>query len=438
MKQEDRDRAEFLSNNPEVAASLMRQLENERRPIEGLICGKGGVPKPCLANAIIFLREDPEWQGVLAYNEFSLRVVAKRPAPWQTSAGANWSDYDDSRTAEWLQHHGVMVTSAVAAEAVQTVAKSSAFHPVRDYLKRLKWDGTPRIGTWLITYMGAEDTPLIRAIGECWLIAACARIFRPGCQSDYTLLLEGSQGIGKSSALRVLAGDEWFTDHLSDLGDKDSRIELHGRWIIEISELDRVRRGERERVKAFLTARFDQFRLPYGRRAESVPRSCAFAATTNDDSPFSDETGNRRFWPVRCSTIDVAGLQHDRDQFWAEAYFLYQADTIWWLDTTELNEAATNEQNERYEGDPWDDVILEWCSNPRRRSESGEPCISEPYKVTIADVLVHAIGKSLKEISQMDRNRVSRCLIHDSWKRKQDRTRGPHRGKHFFWKYDID
>jgi putative DNA primase/helicase len=136
----------------------------------------------------------------------------------------------------------------------------------------LAWDEVPRIERWLTTYLGAEDTVFNRAIGERWLISAVARIFQPGCQADHTLLLEGPQGIRKSTALRTLAGDEWFTDHISELGSKDSRIELHGKWIIEHPELDRIRRGELERVKAFLTSRIDNFRLPYGRRSEAVPR----------------------------------------------------------------------------------------------------------------------------------------------------------------------
>jgi putative DNA primase/helicase len=133
----------------------------------------------------------------------------------------------------------------------------------------------------------------------------------PGCQVDHTLLIEGPQGIQKSKSLRTLAGDEWFADHISGFGTKDSRIELAGKWIFEFSEL-RVRRGEIERVKAFLTARTDHFRLPYSRRAEDVPRSCVFAASVNDETSLTDETGNRRFWPVKCGVIDVDGIGKDR------------------------------------------------------------------------------------------------------------------------------
>jgi putative DNA primase/helicase len=208
-----------------------------------------GKPRACLANAIAALRYDQEWAGVLAYNEFSLYTVTKKPAPWQQRAGQNWSDYDDSRAAEWLQHQGILVNSKVAGEAAQTVARDNGFHPVREYLQSVVWDRKPRVDTWLTTYLGVPNTPYSRAVGRRWLVSGVARILRPGCQADHTLLTEGAQGIRKSSALRALASDEWFTDHISDLGSKDSRIELHGKWIIELAELDKLRHGELERGK---------------------------------------------------------------------------------------------------------------------------------------------------------------------------------------------
>jgi predicted P-loop ATPase len=304
---------------PDISALMIRNQE--------------GSPKALLANAITALRYDPAWWGVLAFNEFSLYVVTKKSAPWKKEAGRNWTDYDDSMCADWLQHAGILVSSKVAGEAVQTVARENSFHPVKDYLTGLEWDGTGRLDQWLVSYLGAEDTPFVRASGARWLISAVARIFRPGCQVDHTLLLEGPQGIRKSTALRVVAGDDWFTDHISHLGSKDSRIELHGKWILEIGELDRIRRGELESVKAFLTARTDHFRVPYGRRAEDVPRSCVFAASTNDQTPLTDESGNRRFWPVECGHINISALIRDRNQLWGEAYKRYQDGAPWWLDT---------------------------------------------------------------------------------------------------------
>jgi predicted P-loop ATPase len=397
-----------------------------------------GKPKACLANAIAAFRYDPEWSGVLAYNEFSLYTVTKRAAPWQQKAGQNWTDYDDSRAAEWLQHQGILVNSKLAGEAAQTVARENCFHPVRDYLEGMKWDKQPRIDNWLTVYLGTPNTPFNRAIGRRWLVSAVARIFRPGCQADHTLLIEGPQGARKSSALRALAGDELFTDHISDLGSKDSRIELHGKWIIELAELDKLRHGELERVKAFLTARTDHFRAPYNRRAEDVPRSCVFAGTTNSDAPLTDETGNRRFWPVRCGELDVDGLQRDRDQLWTETYKAFQDGAVWWLETRELDALARQEQDERYEPGVWDEVILPWLDGPKQRYETDggaqlpiEPFTSTADRVSITDVLVHCIGKPIDRHAQADRNQVQRCLKHNGWIRKQA-TRGTERGQWFY------
>jgi putative DNA primase/helicase len=406
---------------------------------ELLIRTQEGNPKALLANAITILRYHPQWENVLAFNEFSLYVATKKPAAWQKQAGRNWTDYDDSMCADWLQHESILVTSRVAAEAVQTVARENAFHPVKDYLNGLEWDRKPRLDHWLTTYLGAEASPFTSAVGSRWLISAVARIFQPGCQVDHTMLLEGPQGIRKSTALRVLASDEWFADHISELGSKDSRIELHGKWILEMSEMDRVRRGELERVKAFLTARTDHFRVPYGRRAEDVPRTCVFAASVNDETPLTDETGNRRFWPVRCGSINIPALTRDRDQLWAEAYKRYRDGVVWWLDSDELNKLAKAEQEERYDLDIWHETIMDWANDPKQRFEKDgasqlpiEPFISVAGCVTVTDVLVHAIGRELERCTQTDKNRVARCLTHEGWKRKQDRSRTASRGNWFY------
>ncbi len=409
-----------------------------------LICrqNKGGAPQPLplLANAITAFRQAPEWKGVLGFNEFSLQVVTRRPTPWGKQVSSRWIDVDDSLATEWLQREGgIFVSSNTVAEAVQTVARENGFHPVRDYLKSLVWDEVPRIDTWLMDYLGCTDSQFIRTAGSRWLISAVARIFRPGCQADHVLLLEGPQGIRKSSALRALVGDEMFADHIADLGSKDSRLDLLGKWVIEMSELVSMRRGEIERVKAFLTARADHFRPPYGRRAVDVPRQNVFAASTNDGQPFGDATGNRRFWPVRCGDVDVASIERDRGQLWAEAYQRYRQGEAWWLDTPELNLLARQEQEERYEPGVWDDIILEWVEDPHQRADLSSGVTipitpwygSEPNKVTISDILIHAIGKDKDRLTQADRNQVARCLTHDGRLPKQDRG-GSNRGKWFY------
>ena len=185
----------------------------------------------------------------------------------------------------------------------------------------------------------------------------------------------------------------------------------------------------------------DRSRPPYGRHLIEVPRESVFAGTVNHDDYLKDETGGRRFWPVRCGAINIEKLAELRDQLWAEAYQRYRDGAPWWLDSAELNDAATAEQAKRYDPGVWDDVILEWIEDPVQRMESaggeGEvipltPFDSTSERVTITDILLHAIGKPLDRLTQADRNQAQRCLVHHGWTRKQDRSRGNLRGKWFY------
>jgi predicted P-loop ATPase len=197
-----------------------------------------------------------------------------------------------------------MVSVEVAGQAVQTAARDHHFHPVKAYLQGLRWDGVERLERWLSTYVGADDTDYARADGSRWLISAVARIFRPGAKAD-CLILEGPQGIRKSTALRTIAG-EYFTDGLADLGSKDAAMQTRGVWIIELSELDSHAEGAG--IKAFMSRTTDRFRPPYGMRLVESPRQCIFAGTVNHGTYLRDETGGRRFRPVVCGRIDVEGL----------------------------------------------------------------------------------------------------------------------------------
>jgi predicted P-loop ATPase len=405
-----------------------------------LLVTAGGEPKALLANAVMLLRHASEFAGVLSFDEFSLQVAAARKAPWSESiAGAIWTDDDDTRAACWLQRQGVTVSSKVAAEAVQTVAKENRFHPIKRYLESLSWDQSPRLDTWLAEYLGAENSALHSAIGAKWMISGCARIYQPGCQADHTLLLEGPQGARKSTTLRTLAGDEYFADHLSDLGSKDSRIELLGRWIIEMSEFT-SRRSELER-KSFLTSRADSFRAPYERRARLVPRTCIFAATSNDPVPLTDESGGRRYWCVTVGKIDIEKLRADRDQLWAEAHTRYLAGESWYPDSLEFQAALTTSQAARYQEGPHDEAILAWLENPQPRQFNNHidrnslSFDSTPERVTLIDVLIHAVGMAQHAIAQKDQYPVIRCLRHAGWKNKQIRIAGTRRNVRF-WEKD--
>jgi putative DNA primase/helicase len=243
------------------------------------------------------------------------------------------------------------------------------------------------------------------------------------------LFLEGPQGTRKSAALKVLAGEPWFTDELPELGSKDAAIQLQGVWIVEVAELDAIGRAEVSRIKAFVTRTTDRFRPPYGRHTVEVPRQCVFA---NPDTYLRDETGNRRFWPLRCGTIDIAALAKDRDQLWAEAVTLYKHGAIWWIDDPALLAEAREEQDRRYQPDAWDAKIDRWLTHERSRVNTGfaghddwrevEVERATPLTdVSVGEVLEQALGIEPARWSKGDQMRVGTFLTRHAWERYQRR-----------------
>jgi predicted P-loop ATPase len=359
--------------------------------------------------------------------------------------GRAWEDADDIRTAEWLQLRGINVAPVVVSRAVGAVARELRIHPVRDWFDTLKWDGTPRIETWTSAYLGAEPTAFHHTIGALWLISAVARIYRTGVKADHMLILEGPQGARKSTAIKVLAGEEWFTDELPELGSKDAALHMQGVWIVEIAELDAIGRAEVSRIKAFLTRTTDRFRPPYGRYTVEVPRQCVFAGTVNPDTYLRDETGNRRFWPLRCGTIDIAALARDRHQLWAEAAHRFRAGAIWWIDDPALVEEAREEQDRRYQSDAWDDLIEHWLTHEIRTLSDGFPdygnsrteSVSRPEPlrdVSVGEILEEAIGLEPARWTRRDQTRVAAYLKANGWKREQVRI-GSGRNAPRVWRY---
>jgi predicted P-loop ATPase len=393
-----------------------------------LLVGKQGGVLALVANALTALRYAPEWQGVLHYNESSLATVANTTPPFEHAPEVPfiWRDDHDVLTAAWLQNEGIFVNKEIAGQAVQTVAREHPFHPIRDYLDSLKWDGINRLDDWLAFYLGAEPSGYMRAVGAKFLIGGAARIHKPGVKNDTCLILEGPQGTLKSTALRTLAGSDFFSDDIADLGSKDSVLQTRGVWIIELSELDAMTRGEASRVKAFMSRQVDRIRPPYGRRVIEAPRECIFAGTVNKDNYLKDETGGRRFWPVKCGAIKIPELGRDRDQLWAEACERLRLGETWWLDSEALVGAAAEEAQARYDADPWDGLISEWVEDPKQRfDESGHPVAelgSSRESVTVMDILIHCIGKRLDTWTQADQTRVARSLTSLKWERKQKRV----------------
>lgn len=262
----------------------------------------------------------------------------------------------------WLamdQRYRLQVSQELAWAVVEDTARVNAFHPVRDYLGGLKWDGTKRIDKWLVDYAQAEDTPYVRAVGRLLLVAAVRRVRKPGCKFDEMPVLENpTQGTNKSTALAILAvREEWFTDDLPLNAETKRVIEaLRGHWIVEAGELSGMKRGDIEHLKAMLSRRRDQARMAFGRLVSEAPRECVMVGTTNDEEYLKDQTGNRRFWPVRVGTFDLDRLLADRDQLWAEAAAMEAKGESIRLDPS-LWPAAEVEQAKRLTDDPWDERL---------------------------------------------------------------------------------
>jgi putative DNA primase/helicase len=409
-----------------------------------------GTPERNEANVITALSNDEAFAGVLMFDEFRQEILVARSLPWDAPSSSPvhrvWSDADDVRCAEWLQRREVNVPPVTVSRSVAAVARGIRIHPVRDYLTSLTWDGVARLENWTTTYLGAASTPLNGAFGSRWMISAVARIMRPGIKSDHMLILEGPQGGKKSSALKALAGEEWFTDELAEIGSKDAAQQMRGTWIIEIAELDAISRAEVSRIKAFLTRTTDRYRPPYERYVITVPRQCVFAGSVNPETYLRDETGNRRFWPIRCGVIDLDALQSDRDQLWAEAIARFQEGAIWWLDEPQLIELAKGEQERRYQADAWDAKIDRWLVFERHRvnhaygnyddwrDEEEVERTAPMNDVSVGEVLEGALGIEPAHWTRADQMRVTAYLKANGWERYQSRV-GTGRHSSREWRY---
>ena len=244
-------------------------------------------------------------------------MLMRRP-PWDGAGDfcpRSIRDDDFFMLAANLEYCDISVSKDTAADAAIRVAKEQSINPPREYLSRLRWDGTPRLDTWLTYYLGADEQPpeYLALVGSKWLIGAVSRVFDPGCKFDSVLILEGTQGIGKSMALRSLStfnGQDFFLDSVGDIRSKDTLMTMQGKLIVEIAELASFRKSENEEIKAFITRQVDEYRPPYGRTVLRRPRYFVLAGSTNEleEGYLTDDTGNRRYWPVKCGSIDAASV----------------------------------------------------------------------------------------------------------------------------------
>jgi hypothetical protein len=331
-----------------------------------------------------------------------------------------------------FQRFGLHATIQIVKEAVYTIANHHRFHPVRDHLDGLKWDGVPRIDQWLITYGGAEDTEYTRA--ALVLIAAARRVREPGCKFDEILVLENpEQGTNKSQALQVLAvKPEWFSDNLPlGVSAKETIEALSGHWILEISELQGMRKSDIDKVKAFASRSVDRARMAYGVTVIRAPRQCIIVGTTNSEKYLRDLTGNRRFWPVRVGRFDLDALQRDRDQLWAEAAAREASGASIRLPEA-LWPAAATEQAERMIENPFVSVLDHVLQEPREMV-NGEWVDGQPMqgKIAVEDVWAILQIRPVQR-SQQQYELMGNAMKQLSWERSRLREGGAGKRAYYY------
>ena len=355
----------------------IKNHKRARREASRLIVTETGKPLPLEANAILLLRSTEELQGLFALDEFRQQSVVTRQAPWEGEPAERYprdsTDADLAELLAWMHQRGVYLRGVGGVKtALVTVVNDAKFHPIRDYLSSLQWDGVPRLASGLHEYLGVQPIPgYTDRIFLKWMVSAVARVMRPGCMAKYVLHLEGPQDLGKSYAAQILGG-RWFTDDMSQLGTKDSSIQVGNAWIIELPELDSMSRADASSIKAFISRNVDRFRPPYGTHVVHQARQSVMITTHNPSGKtFKDETGAVRFWPVACTRVDKEALQRDRDQLWAEAAVLYATGERWWFAEGEEEsiQIALDQQAERselVEDHPWTEVLRDWVAERER------------------------------------------------------------------------
>ena len=318
---------------------------------------------------------DPRWQGRIRYNEF-----ARRPE----IDGAEITDGKEAELMLWLDEvYRLDVPISKVATVVNVVAERNSYHPVRDYLDALQWDGVERVPDVLCRYYGGKDHPLYRRISACWMVSSVARIYDPGCKVDSVVILAGNQGVGKSTGLRAMMPDPgWFSDAALDLDHKDALMKIHaGIWWYELAELADVGKKEVEKVKSFISESSDQFRPPYGRRVVTYARSVVFSGTTNAARFLKDPTGSRRFWPVETGGIDIEAIKRDRDQIWAESVVRFRRGDQWYLSRAD-GRTLQALSDEFQEVDSWEPLIAQFVEDLRGVKFSTSQLFDGPLQLT--------------------------------------------------------
>jgi predicted P-loop ATPase len=396
-------------------------------------------------NVLRALGHAPEWRDVLAFDSFAHRVVIQREIPRPPGSSDAPSprlprpldDNDVTAGLDWFHAHGmVQLKAGTLYSAMLLHAREHSFHPVLDFFDAVMAGEAPKeqpskindhridpelpaldpLSLLLTLGFGAQDTPLNRAIARASVISMVRRVRQPGCQQDHMPVLIGGQGLRKSSGLRALVGPDWFSDHLPNLRSKDARIQLQGRVLIEWSEMGALRGQSFETIKAFITARVDRFRPPYGRAAIDIERTVTFAGTSNAGDFLDDATGGRRFWPVDCASVDCEWISANRRLVWRLACEAEAAGEAHWITDSDLQDEVRERQADAQKPDPWQERVM--------RSAIDGMAIDSGFLSTVLQIPVEKQDNGHVQ-------RVANILRRNGWVRRRER-RGGERGRRWY------
>ena len=414
----------------------------------GLELDKSGHVKNTLHNLTLILENDPNLKGVV-FNQLLDGMEIKGEVPWKHPSKF-WRDADDAQLISYVDAHYGTFSARNYDIAVTKVADDRAYHPIREFIESLpEWDKVPRVDTLLVDYLGAGNTAYVRAVTRKTLCAAISRVLRPGCKFDSMLVLNGPQGVGKSTLIAKLAG-EWFSDslNLGDTKDKTAAEKLQGYWILEIGELAGLKKAEVETLRSFLSRQNDIYRAAFGKRATPHLRQCVFFGTTNAESGYlRDTTGNRRFWPVKTPGSGKKqswNLTHEEIlQIWAEALVYVRQGEKLYL-SPEMDALAKDEQREAMESDEREGLVREYLDTllPERWAEMDlferrnfltgsdfgglqEKGTVKRTNVSNMEIWCECFGKERANLRRTDSNELTGILARLGWKRADNKVRIP-------------
>ena len=380
------------------------------------------------------LEHDAELKGVLGFNELSNAIDARRAWPWPHGGAGPINGSIDLALGYYLsERYGLpSIARAALAEGIETVAHRSRFHPIRQYLRGLEWDGKPRVDRWLIYVLGYHKDDLrpalreyLTLVGRFWLLGMVNRVMEPGCKFDYCPVLEGPGGLRKSTLVEVLASTPYFSDTHFDVGKgKEGQEQVQGLWLYEIAELANFGKSDIELIKAFISGKIDRYRPAYGRVLESYPRQCVMVGTTNQRNYLRDRSGNRRFWPIPVrNVINTDWVGRWRDQLFAEALVLYREGAPFAPSEADENRLFKPMQESRLIDTAVQGELLRLLTREMNASELGSLVNKATDFVTMAD-LVRALGADAAKSNAGLEAQVRGWMEHEGWEYTRRRVNG--------------